>query len=693
MVILDNGAVRVEIDDERGRIVSARHTGLDIEVIGEPRLAENFRLLVPLPGLRGHYISGRDQRVKDIEAEGARCRLRWHGLHSERGDFDIAVTQTIQLTGDDITFQTQLVNNSPFEVEEVSTVVLGGMGNAAERAHWRMHFADSGGKGQEWPCYDEFPGSYLGPARPVWARMYPSGMSMPWIDIYHVSAGKGFYLGNHDPEVRASIAWAELTPSTTHGGPRGDRQYWPDIRHLGGEPTGMAMAWNSIPFVPPAGSWQGPPIVVHFHDGTWWAAAEYFRSWFDTQVPAARRGAWLSDEDAWQSTIISYPDGTIGYRFSDLPRLARDAREAGIRVLQIDGWDTGGIDRDYPDYRPDPRLGTADELREALAECGRLGVRVMLFSNLQWVSTDTDWYTAELHRYAVRDPSGSVRGGMGWEYNTTLGLLGQTVNRMVMANASRPEFRRVILRQLGNVVRLGAPGTQIDKVLGMGEIDFSPDNPAPRDAMPAGVLETLGRFRDEARRTYPDFCIASELHWDRAVPFVEASYSRFFGTDHLPTFAAAFPEYRQSCCVTGDFDYGLVNNCLRFGHVINVEARCLHGSVSDVPHLGRYVAEALRVRRSLRNRIWDSTLIDPGQAGVSGDPRVRYALHRGTRSALHTLVLNHFDASPHAVRIDRFRDSPAATVFRPFAAPEQVSLPAEVEVPADEFVVVAFSAA
>ncbi len=48
---------------------------------------------------------------------------------------------------------------------------------------------------------------------------------------------------------------------------------------------------------------------------------------------------------------------------------------------------------------------------------------------------------------------------MGWEYNTTLGLRNQTIYRMVAANPSRSEFRRIILDQLQNVLRLGAPGT------------------------------------------------------------------------------------------------------------------------------------------------------------------------------------------------------------------------------------------
>jgi hypothetical protein len=89
-----------------------------------------------------------------------------------------------------------------------------------------------------------------------------------------------------------------------------------------------------------------------------------------------------------------------------MPQLARDALAYGIRVLQIDGWDVGGIDRDYPQYTPDPRLGTWTELQAALVECAALGVEVLLFSNLQWVNLETDWYQNELHQYTVRDPLG-----------------------------------------------------------------------------------------------------------------------------------------------------------------------------------------------------------------------------------------------------------------------------------------------
>jgi hypothetical protein len=316
----------------------------------------------------------------------------------------------------------------------------------------------------------------------------------------------------------------------------------------------------------------------------------------------------------------------------------------------------------------------------------------MLFSNLQWINIETDWYRNELHQYAMRDPYGNIRGGMGWEYNTTLGLRNQTIYRMVPANPSRPEFQRIILEQLQNVVRLGAPGTQIDKLGGIAELDYAMDNPAPRDAALAkGVLTTLQAFYQRAQQANPAFRIASEVHWDRAVPFVDASYSRFFSRDHIPTFGHTFPEYRQSCCITGNWDYGLVNNCLRFGHIINVETRCLHGTASDAPALSLYVSEALRIRRMLRKRLWQSQIVEARSVGVNGPSELLYSLHRSQNDDQQTLVLNHFASKGLQAEITGLDTSKHAVLYRPFHEQEHISLPAAITVPPNEFVVVALA--
>jgi hypothetical protein len=104
---------------------------------------------------------------------------------------------------------------------------------------------------------------------------------------------------------------------------------------------------------------------------------------------------------AWQSIIISNPEDVVVYRFNELAKLAADAKKYGITTFEILGWDVGGIDRGYPQYQPNPRLGTVEEFRKALADIRAMGVHPLLFSNVQVADTATPLFRSELSRYAV----------------------------------------------------------------------------------------------------------------------------------------------------------------------------------------------------------------------------------------------------------------------------------------------------
>ena len=104
---------------------------------------------------------------------------------------------------------------------------------------------------------------------------------------------------------------------------------------------------------------------------------------------------------AWQSIIISNCEDVIVWKFKDLPKLAADAKKYDVTTFEILGWDMGGIDRGYPQYRPDPRLGTHEEFRQALAEMKKSGVHPVIFANMDMADTATPLYKEELHRYVV----------------------------------------------------------------------------------------------------------------------------------------------------------------------------------------------------------------------------------------------------------------------------------------------------
>jgi hypothetical protein len=681
------GNVSVTYGTSYGTLLSIRDHARDIELVGEPRLAENFRLLVPLQGFRAHYIVGAEQTLAEQVAHEDGVELVWRGLTSARGHFDLEFRLRVTIEQDAVLFSSTVVNRTPHVVEEVVAPAFGGMSNPAEREHWKLHHNTWGGTGAEWLLYRDAKGVYLGPPETTWLLNYPAASAMPWIDLYHKEARKGVYFCCEDPQPRFSAWLAQLRPGSNYNPVSGG---WPDPA-VEGVPVGLTLAQIHFAHAQPGATWQSAPVAVRFHDGTWYEAARLYRRWYDGQFTVDHTGSWLDQEDAWQSTIISYPDDTIGYRFTDLPRLAKAALSADIRVLQIDGWDQGGIDRDFPHYVPDPRLGTPEELQAAIAECEQMGVRVLLFSNLMVVNIETEWYARELHRYTMRDIRGHEQDTMGWEYNTFSGLTAHTKPRMRQANPAHPPFGQIMQDAYERMAALGAAGTQVDKVAGGYGMDGHPElrhlEPSLSGTQP--IVEAFARHLEGCRKIRPDWCIAAETHWDRLLPYAHASYARHWNEDALQTLAVTFPEYRQTCCVTGASDFALICNCLRQGHIINLEARHLHGSADDVPLMRDFVRDALGLRRRLWDVLWMSRIIDPKpRVRVEADAKVKYCLHESrTRQGMFALVLNHFAAEPLAATIT-MEGVTTATAHSVRGEPRRITLPSTMDVPAGDCLVI-----
>ncbi|WP_136709009.1 DUF6259 domain-containing protein [Agromyces sp. H66] len=678
--------IRLSFGHQTGVLLALEDAVAGTSFVVEQTLAENWRLLIPLPELRHHYVSGREQLLSSFDVGDGELQLTWHGIRSDVvGDLDIDVTQTWRFARTGVEVVTALRNGSPHQVEEVVSPALGGLGRPDED-EWKLHHPGPLGPGDEFEVFTEFPGTYLGPRNPVWLLPYHTKSGMPWVDVYAKGARRGLYLGIHDPAGAHAVFQLQLFPGPVY---RGDRQVWPDPTVLGQEtPIGLTAAWSSFPFLTTGGTWTSAPVVLRFHDGTWWSGARIFREWWDEHFDPAPR-SWLAEEDAWQSTIISYPDGEIGFRYSDLPALAEDARTAGIRVIQICGWHDGGLDRNYPDYSTDPRLGTSEEFTEALRACEELGVKVLVFGNLQVANLETpEWES--LRGYAITDPHGHHYATVGWDYNTTTGIEQLSGYRMAWMNPAHDGFRERWMREMRGILDRHPAGIQLDKVLGGGffGMDYNPDAPGtPATTLAVGLQSAMEELLEEGRREREDFCLAAESHWDRTPRFANASYARYFTGDHLPTFAAVFPEHRQTCAVTGPHDFGLVNNSLRFGHIISLEPAWMHGSASDVPVTSEYVRRALEFRRGLRGWIWESSLVDPWGWIVEEPDAVSSSAHASWDGRGEALVLNHFETGARTVRIRRRADAgELLTVHRIGLPPEPLT--GEVTIAPDEVVVV-----
>lgn len=706
--VFHNEIVQIEFDREHGSILRCHHAGFDIDLVSETQLAENWRMMLKMPaGITHIYSTG--QVLSSFKIEGHQAILEWQQVDTPDGILPILVRQYVQLDGDVITTQLEVRNDSEYSIEEIYPICIGGMANWSERDDWYLCWPGIIWGGEEFAFYREFPGSYIGPSRPTFAYTYPGtsvdywqqNLSMSWTTLYNKETGQAIYFGNHNPEVAFSAFWGELSPCASHANPEGrwGAQAWPHPSQSDDDDVaiGAALGWVFFPFLGGHATYMSPPVVIRFHNGGWWESARTFRNWFNNNVAKMEIDeSGMARWDAWQATFMATPEGRPRYRFDDLPQYAADAKDAGINLIMLAGWHTGGIDANYPHFsEPNPQLGTRDEFVAAIKECQEMGVAVMVWTNANQMNVETDWYKESLYKYAIQNPYGSPHMSLGYGFDSLLHLTGYTVPRMVAGNMSHPEFRQIIVDEWKKAQSLGTQAFLIDKIIS-GEpyhMDFNREAPGRIESSAhQSLLEAVSEFSDDLQMD--GVPLALETAWDRMMPYCTALYNRYFGQDHIPVQEAVFPEVKATACLTGYFDFGLVNKCLRFGHIIAIEGINDSGSIADFPDLQPYVKEAIRLRRELADNIWWSSVIEQNIATVKHDGKVYVGAHESLRDnpasgSEHALVLQHFELGSKDVEIS-FRDPKwrTALLYRPYGEKEKSNLPLRTEIPQDQVLIV-----
>jgi hypothetical protein len=72
---IETTAATLHLSEDTGDLVGLHWKDPNLEVIGEPRLGENFRLLMPNIGYEANYFNSRDQHVSRFETipDGVIC--------------------------------------------------------------------------------------------------------------------------------------------------------------------------------------------------------------------------------------------------------------------------------------------------------------------------------------------------------------------------------------------------------------------------------------------------------------------------------------------------------------------------------------------------------------------------------------------------------------------------------------------
>ena len=520
---------------------------------------------------------------------------------------------------------------------------------------------------------------------------YPGAMSMGWVDIYNAKAGIGYYYANQDPETRLMLLDLELRPFAK-GAELKDN--WPAPSELpAGEPIGLTMGWVNLPYLS-NGTFTSGPVALEVHKGDWHEASGIYRAWFDRYFTVRRAPDWLRKENAWQSIILFNGEDVVWHRFNELPQLAADAKKYGITTFEILGWNIGGIDRGYPQYTPDSRLGTPEEFRDALAKMRAIGVHPLIFTNVDVADTATPLFQKQLKQYAVEGRWAPDWITLGWGEGTISGRAGLTPSNMTLVSPAHPEFRKLEMDQYLQLVRDGADGFQIDKSNGSNMIDFNKQLPvSPDQSLFAGIMDTFKQLLPAARAIDPGFSLAGEVWSDRALPYIDVSYMRLGAIDMgSPVLKYTFPEWTATIFGTTPGDYNEMNNGMRYGLVWDMAPRHYTASADELltRPLSQYVSELIRIRKQYADLLFLGRFNDTMGATVDGGANIRYSVFKPLQAGKsgEACVVVNFDTTPHTVTVSLDGVSGNVQVATPFHADRTATLPVQLTIPPHQLAVV-----
>ena len=390
---LENEYYAILVEKASGAISSLVVKENQCELIREKRLISNFRVCLPLPDYQCNYIDGMAQTPKSVSRNGNTISVKFSGMSSAKGEFSIDLSYTISLIDDFVSFKASLTNHCPEPISEFWFPRIGGWTQFGSDRDARLATPDySTMSRHNVSLFKDYPGSQgLGAEAAEWSSTYPgSGLVMPWWDIYDEQSNTGLYLGYHDPIFRFSTWHTYLMPNRT-----GDWENWFAPEQAAGLPIGLIFSHVRYPFIHSGETLDSGEFIIRAHKGDWHNGSQFYRDWFMAHFPFDKSDSWLRKKSAWFSSIIYQPEDRIVADYQTYDQWCADAQKHGIDCFELIGWDSGGLERNYPIYQPEEKLGGRSGFRQLLKSIDARGGKCLVFNNYNILDQNTDWYKKE----------------------------------------------------------------------------------------------------------------------------------------------------------------------------------------------------------------------------------------------------------------------------------------------------------
>jgi hypothetical protein len=655
-LISPDGRIVCGIDRATGSLVLLWSAEDGWAVLEHARSARPFDLLIPLSEQRLNRtrdVAQGPPRVVESPS-GPSVELRWDRVATgAETTHDVSVVANYTLEDDGLVCTMSIDNHSDLVVENVVFPCLPDL-QPPDRGDSFGSFIYSYGAARRhrlWPHFDKVVG-YWSVDRPTIVQE-AEAMAVPCTPFVLLEgAGRGLYLGVDEAQAELLSFVFELEPGYSES----IDSRVPEGPTIGGKEVRLELSPVHLPYIMPGERRVLPAVRLQFYRGDWHDGAAIYRARRRTWMGSSKPPAWAREPHAWQQVQMNSPEGEHRYHFSDLPEIARECAEAGVRAIQLVGWNDGGQDQNNPCHDPDPLLGGPEELRKAIAQSQALGVKIVLFGKFVWADRATERFRKDLIRLAVKDPYGDYYLHPGYRYQTITQLLDINTKRLVPMCFGSAEWIDVCRKEFQKVLEAGADGMLYDEcchhrpALACFDPHHGHRYGAPVYAHDVDFVRWLREQSDPVR---PDFLYGGEACTDWQLSEYHLSYHRSEAIEHVPLMRFLRPDALIMTAVTGFDDRNMVNQCLLYRYVVSYEPYNFKGRLTDVPLTVAYGRQMALLREELRDWLWDGEFQDTVGATVtdraSGRPHTPYSVFKGARDSSPAVVVANYSIEEEIV--------------------------------------------
>lgn len=564
--------LHIGIDAKTGSIVRMTYPGPGDILKSAPEHAGIIDLAYPVKGFEPLRLASRFSSDAKIEVTDSAVTISWAKLGASRDSFPVegAVSAVVTLKADpdgrSVVMSCRVVNSSKNDVRQVLFPDFAGI---QPFAGVYQTYLRTGGF-SILPFVDLAPNEgtrslqYMVDVAANQTEYQSGGMFNPmwlrWLDLGGLQGGISLFprRWGWDPHIPVRL-------------------------HLSEDDGSMRLLARHDATIKEGETWESGEYVLTPHQGGWAKGIEPYRAWVkehyrrEFPVPKHVREG-IGFRTVWMCECQPADPNDVIFKWSDLPKLAKDSKAHGIDEMVIWGWTDPFV---LPIPAPYKHLGAQEDMAAAIRECKAMGVNVAPFISIVQANA------AEAPKYGLK-----VTDNNGWTYHTELIPRWNPPYATGLACVGIPVtnelWRKDVLASLKSLVDQGIPSVGWDQFWTVDKASNTHD--------------LTKEIRAYASAKDPEATFCGEELWNMEPDSAYLDYTwNWGGYRNCRGFTNAFPAPRINSCIT---DSALtVKQCFADNLYLNLSPR-KKGSTNASGYIGdsEAMSKALKQCTALRQK-------------------------------------------------------------------------------------------